>query len=142
MYHIKTEVTFDSAHFLHEYDGKCRNIHGHHWRVCARISAESLVAQGEKKGMVVDFSTFKRDLKEEADYLDHSLMFERGSLKEATVLALEGEGFKLLPLEFRPTAENLAKYFWDKLKERGYGVTYIEVYETPKNCAAYSEDCL
>jgi 6-pyruvoyltetrahydropterin/6-carboxytetrahydropterin synthase len=139
MYSIKTESSFDSAHFLHGYDGKCRNIHGHHWRVSARISTNPLQEQGEKRGMVVDFSTFKSDLKEEAEHFDHSLMFEKGTLKETTVLALEEEGFNILPLDFRPTAENLAKYFWDRLKAKGYPLSCVEVYETPKNCASYSE---
>ena len=50
MYIVKTEDSFDSAHFLARYNGKCRNIHGHRWRVVIEIAGENL-----DDGMVVDF---------------------------------------------------------------------------------------
>lgn len=42
MYYLKTESSFDSAHFLKGYDGKCRNLHGHRWRVVVEIAADQL----------------------------------------------------------------------------------------------------
>lgn len=42
MYYLKTENSFDSAHFLKGYDGKCRNLHGHRWRVVVEIAADQL----------------------------------------------------------------------------------------------------
>ena len=71
MYTLKTEASFDSAHFLKGYQGKCSNIHGHRWRVVAEISSEHLNEDDQERGMLVDFSTFKKVLKEEADNLDH-----------------------------------------------------------------------
>ena len=47
MYYLKTESSFDSAHFLKGYDGKCRNLHGHRWRVVVEIAADQLKDEGQ-----------------------------------------------------------------------------------------------
>ena len=78
MYILKTEAAFDSAHFLHGYNGKCSNIHGHRWIIEAEICSEKLIEEGQTRGMIVDFGDLKRDLKEIADSLDHRLISERG----------------------------------------------------------------
>ena len=137
MYILKTEHSFDAAHFLAGYNGKCANIHGHHWRVEAEIKSDRLCEQGQMRGMIVDFGVFKSDLRGEADALDHALLIEEGSLKEKTLDALNEEGFKIISLPFRPTAENFAKYFHDRLTFLGYDVLRTTVYETPVNCASY-----
>mgnify|MGYP005793400095 FL=1 len=137
MYTLKTEQSFDSAHFLYGYEGKCRNIHGHRWRVIIEIYDENLCKEGQKRGMIVDFGDLKRDLKGLCDYLDHAFIIESGSLKKATLDALMSENFRIIEFDFRPTAENLAKYIYDKIKEKGYKVKSTQVYETPNNCASY-----
>lgn len=139
MYTLKTEQSFDSAHFLADYVGKCRNIHGHRWRVIIEIQGDALLASGEKRGMLVDFGDLKNDLKKLADELDHSLIIESGSLKDATMEALRDEEFRIVEFPFRPTAENFAKYFYDRMSGLGYSVREAVVYETPNNCASYSE---
>ena len=139
MYTLKTEQSFDSAHFLADYVGKCRNIHGHRWRVIIEIQGDALLTSGEKRGMLVDFGDLKNDLKKLADELDHSLIIESGSLKDATMEALRDEEFRIVEFPFRPTAENFAKYFYDRMSGLGYRVREVVVYETPNNCASYSE---
>ena len=139
MYTLKTEQSFDSAHFLADYVGKCRNIHGHRWRVIIEIQGDALLESGEKRGMLVDFGDLKNDLKKLADELDHSLIIESGSLKDATMEALRDEEFRIVEFPFRPTAENFAKYFYDRMSSLGYRVREAVVYETPNNCASYSE---
>ena len=94
---------------------------------------------GEKRGMLVDFGDLKNDLKKLADELDHSLIIESGSLKDATMEALRDEEFRIVEFPFRPTAENFAKYFYDRMIGLGYRVREAVVYETPNNCASYSE---
>lgn len=139
MYTLKTEQSFDSAHFLAGYEGKCRNIHGHRWRVIIEIQGDELVQDGEKRGMLVDFGDLKSDLKKLADDLDHSLIIESGSLRDATLKALRDERFRIIEFPFRPTAENFAKYFYDCMSRLGYIVCEALVYETPNNCASYTE---
>ena len=139
MYQLKTVADFDSAHFLSGYQGKCANIHGHRWHVEIEIQAEYLEMQGQMRGMLVDFGQLKDDIKKLADEFDHSLIIEDGTLKEKTVEALKEENFKMIFVDFRPTAESFAKYFYDRVKEIGYDVKLAKVYETPNNMAAYGE---
>lgn len=139
MYKLKTKASFDSAHFLKDYDGKCSNIHGHRWTVEIKVGAETLESDTQNRGMVVDFSNLKKDLKEIADYFDHSLIMETGSLKQATEDALIAENLRIVKVDFRPTAENFAKYIYDEMTSRGYKVIEASVYETPNNVASYCE---
>lgn len=139
MYIIKTEQSFDSAHFLAGYQGKCSNLHGHRWRVVVEIFADELVEEGQLRGMVTDFGDIKTDLQSIADYYDHAFIYEAGTLKDTTVKALSEEGFRLITVPFRPTAEHFSRHFYEELKEMGYQVRAVEVYETPNNCAIYQE---
>ena len=132
MYIVKTEDSFDSAHFLARYNGKCRNIHGHRWRVVIEIAGENL-----DDGMVVDFTDIKAALNALTDNLDHSLVMEKDTLKPQTYECLVDEGFRIMIMDFRPTAENFAKYFFDEIKNKGFNIRAAEVYETPNNCARY-----
>lgn len=137
MYILKTEGCFDAAHFLSGYVGKCSNIHGHRWRVEIQVSSRKLCEDIQNRGMVVDFGKLKEDLGILLSDLDHTMIMEKGTLKKETLEALKGEGFALTEVDFRPTAENFAKYFYDKMSERGYKVHLATVYETPNNCASF-----
>ncbi len=139
MFFLKTEESFDAAHFLAGYDGKCRNIHGHRWRVVAEIQGESLKEGQQTRGMLIDFGDLKEILKIFCDELDHCLIYESGTLKPITIQAFAEENFKVYEVPFRPTAENFAYYFYKKLEGEGLDVHRVEVYETPNNCAAYEE---
>jgi 6-pyruvoyltetrahydropterin/6-carboxytetrahydropterin synthase len=139
MYELKSESSFDSAHFLTDYEGKCENLHGHRWRVVAYIATDQLQREGTNKDMVVDFKIFKTALRELTEAFDHTFLVEEGSLAPSTIEALESETFRLTILPFRTTTENLARYFYGKLAEKGFPVSKVEVYETPLNCAIYSE---
>ena len=137
MYRLKSEASFDSAHFLAGYEGKCRNLHGHRWRIIAQIRSMELEKAGQLRGMMLDFGDFRRVLGELADEYDHALIIETDSLKERTKEALLDENFRLIEMPFRPTAENFARLFFDRLQEQGFDVYEVEVYETPNNCAVY-----
>ena len=140
MYQLTTEHSFDSAHFLAGYDGKCGNLHGHRWRVLLTVQSETLREDQQQKGMCVDFAELKKDLRTELDALDHVLIIEQGSLRESTMKALQEEKFQVVEMPFRPTAENFARYFYELFTLKGYPVAKVEVYETPNNCAVYEEE--
>ena len=137
MYGLECEYAFDSAHFLTDYYGKCENLHGHRWRVVAKIEQPELQTEGTMKDMVLDFGVFKKTVKEICDGLDHTFLIEEGSLKLDTLAALQNEGFNLTVLPFRTTAENLAKHIFGELEKQGLPVAEIEVDETPNNRAFY-----
>ena len=138
MYYLQSEASFDAAHFLKGYQGKCANLHGHRWRIVATIQGETLQSEGAQAGMLTDFGDLKSDLRNLTEELDHSLLVEEGSLMPATEQTLAAEGFRMVLFPFRTTAENLAKYFYDRLRSLGYDLRDVAVYETPANCAVYS----
>ena len=119
MYYLKTSASFDSAHFLQGYDGKCANLHGHHWVIEVEISGDQLQKNGSCNGMLVDFGDLKQAVRELANRFDHTLIYEKNSLKPDT------------------EAENFARCFFEKLYEKGLPIYRVTVYETPDNCAVY-----
>ena len=137
MYRLKTSAAFDSAHFLAGYNGKCANIHGHRWTLEVVVESSELISSGEKRGMIIDFGDLKKAVRELADSFDHALIYEEGSLRPATVAALNEESFRLIEVPFRPTAENFARFFCERLTGQGLPVSSVTVYETPENCAVY-----
>ena len=139
MYQLTTHASFDSAPFLSGYEGKCRNLHGHRWKLEVTVSSEELVREGQIRGMIVDFGELKKDVKNLADEFDHCLIIEKGTLKEKTMEVLTEEEFKIIQVDFRPTAENFARYFYERMQKAGYKVSLVKVYETPNNMAGYGE---
>ena len=129
MHMLTTEASFDAAHFLTNYEGKCKNIHGHRWKIVISIYGEL------NNGMLVDFGILKNDLKNLCDYFDHSFIVEKNSLKKELYDMLK-EQFLIRDVDFRTTAENFSKYFYDELSKK-YNVYEVLVYETPTNCARY-----
>lgn len=129
MHLITSESSFDAAHFLTNYEGKCKNIHGHRWRVVVTIKGELT------NGMLVDFGDFKKDIKDLCDYFDHSFIVEKGSLDKKLFDLLDKQ-FVLRVVEFRTTAENFSKYIFEEMSKK-YSVKEVCVYETPNNCARY-----
>ncbi len=129
MHLITSESSFDAAHFLTNYEGKCKNIHGHRWRVVVTIKGELT------NGMLVDFGGFKKDIKDLCDYFDHSFIVEKGSL-DKKLFDLLNKQFVLRVVEFRTTAENFSKYIFEEMSKK-YSVKEVCVYETPNNCARY-----
>lgn len=139
MYKLKIEHSFDSAHFLHGYEGKCKNIHGHRWKVEVEIEDEKLIQKGQLRGMLVDFGDIKKDTKKILDYYDHALIIEKDTLKSKTLECLLDEGFKVIETDFRPTAENFSYFFYKEIEKKGYKISKVTVYETPNNSAIYCE---
>ena len=139
MYILKAEHSFDSAHFLSGYAGKCANIHGHRWKVEVEVQSENLVKGGQLDGMIIDFGDLKNDVKAMADSYDHALIIQEGTMRDTTLNCIKEDGFNVIIVDFRPTAENFAAFFFKLMKDKGYNVKRTTVYETPTNSASYEE---
>lgn len=137
MFQLKSEVQFDMAHFLHGYDGKCANIHGHRYRLVAMFQSETLCAEGQARGMVADFHTIKAALKELAEEFDHKLVMEDNEKGQELQKSLIGYSVVLVP--YRPTAEEMSRDFYHRIKAKGLPVSSVGLYETPTNSCIYSE---
>ena len=125
MFEVTVEAHFSSGHFLREYYGKCENPHGHNYRVLVTLAGKEL----ESNGLLLDFKVLKDILKPVVEYLDHHMINE---LEPFTTV--------------NPSAENLAKYFFDKTNERLGGLTggrvwvkQSTIFETDTSQATYYE---
>lgn len=139
MYLLKTEHSFDSAHFLGNYEGKCSNIHGHRWCVEVEVFSKELIQSGQQTGMVVDFGYLKKAVRDLLDSYDHALIIQQNSMRAETLSCLIEDGFKVITVDFRPTAEHFAAFFFNALRNQGFSLKRVTVYETPTNSACYEE---
>jgi 6-pyruvoyltetrahydropterin/6-carboxytetrahydropterin synthase len=117
---VSKEFTFDAAHHLHCYEGKCKNLHGHTYKVVFGISGFV-----DDIGLVIDFGDIKRIWKEEIEvYLDHRYLNET------------------LP-KMNTTAENMVVWIYEKMKEsitnrsenNDFRVEFVRLFETPTSYA-------
>ncbi len=117
MIRITKEFKFEMAHALHGYDGLCKNIHGHSYKLWVTIKGKTLKEKGHKKdGMVLDFDLLKSIVKPEIiDKYDHSLVLN-GETSHAEIDLKAFEKVFLLP--YQPTSENLVADFALKIKSK------------------------
>lgn len=142
MFKIKSQVEFDTAHYLSGYIGKCSNIHGHRYKLIAKIKSEKLHKEGQLRGMVDDFGNFKNALKEIAESYDHKFIIEEneeGKLLAEKIKELQND-FKIVFVPYRPTAEEMSREIFNKLKAKGFKVYEVELFETPNNSCIYTEE--
>ena len=117
MIRITKEFKFEMAHALHGYDGLCKNIHGHSYKLCVTVKGEIKKDKGNPKdGMVLDFDVLKSIVKPEIiNKYDHSLVLNANSPhSEIDLSAFE----KVFFLPFQPTSENLVTDFALKIKSK------------------------
>lgn len=142
MFIIKSEVGFDASHYLSGYEGKCGKIHGHRYRLIAKIQSTELQTQGSSRGMVEDFSFVKAVLKEIKDMFDHKLIIEDDETGRSLIenLLSMPEIFDYILVPYRPTAEEMSRHIFNMMKEKGIAVHEVELFETPTNSCIYRED--
>ena len=141
MFTIKNEIQFDTAHYLSGYLGKCANIHGHRYRLIVKIAREELHADGHLRGMVEDFSHIKMVLREVEAEFDHKLLVEDNEEGRRLTEALRSIKPDLAVCLFptRPTVEEMSRYIFRLIRQKGLDVTEVELFETPGNSCIYCE---
>jgi 6-pyruvoyltetrahydropterin/6-carboxytetrahydropterin synthase len=125
MFEVTVEDSFAAGHYLRNYKGKCENPHGHNYKVRVTLAGQEL----DKAGLLVDFKDLREVMKHVIDRLDHQMI---NDLEPFTVL--------------NPSAENLAKYFYDEADGRLGQVTNgrvrvkdVTIFETDSTTAKYSK---
>ncbi len=125
MYEVTVEDSFAAGHYLRNYRGKCENPHGHNYKV--RITLRG--AELDKAGLLRDFKDLKEVMKQVIDRLDHQMLNEI-------------DPFKVL----NPSAENLARYFYEQTNGRLKSLTSsrvnvkdVTIWETDATTALYTE---
>jgi 6-pyruvoyltetrahydropterin/6-carboxytetrahydropterin synthase len=116
------EFRFEAAHRLPNHDGKCRRLHGHSWVGRVYVKGHTLVAEGAKAGMLIDYGDLQNYIQPLLDdYLDHYYLNESTGLEN-------------------PTSELIAKWIYDKLEILGLpGLWAVEIRETCTSGARYSK---
>ena len=116
---ITKQFSFEMAHALRNYDGLCRNIHGHSYKMDITLAGQPLHDEtSPKNGMVMDFGDLKRLVNEEIiSLLDHALVLN-DKTDDQLVAVLRQNYEKILTVDFQPTTENLLNFIAGKLKKR------------------------
>ncbi len=140
MFKIAKEFSFDMAHMLDGHDGKCQNLHGHTYKLQVEVTG-NLVEAGAKRGMVMDYSDLKAIVKREIlDPMDHAYIYDLNSERESAVANLLSDlKSKVYGIPSRTTAEEMAKYMFEKLEKAGLSVSLIRLWETPTSYCEYSK---
>jgi 6-pyruvoyltetrahydropterin/6-carboxytetrahydropterin synthase len=121
MFEVSVEEVFPAGHSLRNYHGKCENVHGHNYRVRVTVAGPEL----DDNGLLLDFAEVKRALRAIKDRLDHQFLND------------------LAPFDaINPSAENIAKYFFDEMEQalRTAHATHIrevKLWETDVTYATY-----
>ncbi|HET9182133.1 MAG TPA: 6-carboxytetrahydropterin synthase QueD [Candidatus Angelobacter sp.] len=125
MYEVTVEDSFAAGHYLRDYRGKCENPHGHNYKVRVTLRGAEL----DKAGLLLDFKDLKEVMKHVIERLDHQMLNDI-------------EPFTML----NPSAENIAKYFYDQanrqlktLTNGRVGIKDVTIWETDTTTARYSE---
>lgn len=111
---ITKEFTFEMAHALSRYDGKCENVHGHTYYLSITVSGRPEQSQGSPKcGMVMDFSDLKMIVKEQIlDHFDHALVLNETDPRQ---FELDKLSTKIILTPYQPTCENLMLEFVNRM---------------------------
>jgi 6-pyruvoyltetrahydropterin/6-carboxytetrahydropterin synthase len=139
---VTKEFSFDMAHALKDYKGKCENIHGHTYHLAVTVLGEVLTEATPRLGMVLDFGDLKKIVKEHVlDVFDHVLVLNETDARKDQVSALDT---KLILTPYQPTAENLLVELVGRIKNNlpaGVQLFSLKLRETATSYAEwYAED--
>jgi 6-pyruvoyltetrahydropterin/6-carboxytetrahydropterin synthase len=125
MFEVTVEDTFAAGHYLRNYRGKCENPHGHNYKVRVTLRGREL----DKAGLLLDFKDLKEAIKPVMDRLDHQMLNELDPFTRVN-----------------PSAENIAKYFFEETQAHLRAATNgrvtvkdVTIWETDTTTATYSE---
>ncbi len=131
MFRVTKEILFCFGHRLMDYDGKCRQLHGHNGRAVITVAGREL----DEFGMVADFAGMRRHIGDWIDRtLDHKLLLHRN---DPLVAILRTAGEPVVAMDVHPTTENIAKFICDWVEAEGYPVVEVTMWETPSSYATY-----
>jgi len=106
---ITKKFTFEAGHALYGYDGKCKNVHGHSYKLYVTVIGRPIKEKDNVKyGMVIDFSDLKSIVKKEViGNFDHSIIFNQNTPHIKLAKTLKSEGHKVLLVNYQPTSEGM-----------------------------------
>lgn len=117
---ITKQFTFETGHALYGYDGKCKNVHGHSYKLSVTVIGTPITDSGNVKfGMVIDFTDLKKIVKEEiVDQFDHATVFNQNTPHVELAKELMQRDHHVILVDYQPTSENMVIDFAQKIKNR------------------------
>lgn len=119
MIRITKQFSFETGHALYGYDGKCRNVHGHSYKLNVTVIGEPISDnENVKFGMVIDFGDLKKIVKNEiVDKFDHATVFNKNTPHVELAEELKSRGHHVILTDYQPTSENMVTDFAEKIKK-------------------------
>ena len=117
---ITKQFNFETGHALYGYDGKCRNVHGHSYKLSVTVIGTPITDTSHVKlGMVIDFGDLKKIVKEDiVDIFDHATVFNKNTPHVELAKELTDRGHNVILANYQPTSENMVIDFAAKIKSR------------------------
>jgi 6-pyruvoyltetrahydropterin/6-carboxytetrahydropterin synthase len=117
---ITKQFSFETGHALYGYDGKCKNVHGHSYKLSVTVIGIPIIdSTNVKFGMVIDFGDLKKIVKEEiVDLFDHATVFNQNTPHIELADELKNRGHHVILVDYQPTSENMVVDFAEKIKNR------------------------
>ncbi|MCG1035224.1 6-pyruvoyl trahydropterin synthase family protein [Polaribacter sargassicola] len=117
---ITKQFSFETGHALYGYDGKCKNVHGHSYKLSVTVSGQPITDSSNVKfGMVIDFGDLKKIVNEEiVDVFDHATVFNKNTPHVELAKELMNRGHHVLLVDYQPTSEMMVIDFAQKIKNR------------------------
>ena len=117
---ITKQFSFETGHALYGYDGKCKNVHGHSYKLSVTVSGKPIKDNNNVKfGMVIDFGDLKKIVNEEiVDIFDHATVFNKNTPHVDLAKELIDRGHHVLLVDYQPTSEMMVIDFAEKIKNR------------------------
>ena len=138
---ITKQFSFETGHALYGYDGKCRNVHGHSYKLSVTVIGEPIADSSHVKfGMVIDFSDLKKIVKEEiVDVFDHATVFNKNTPHVELAKELSDRGHSVLLVDYQPTSEMMVIDFAEKIKQRLPKQTQLFSLKLQETATSYAE---
>ena len=117
---ITKQFNFETGHALFGYDGKCKNVHGHSYKLSVTVIGVPITdSENVKFGMVIDFGDLKKIVKEEiVDLFDHATVFNKNTPHIELANELKSRGHHVILVDYQPTSENMVIDFAQKISAR------------------------
>lgn len=117
---ITKQFTFETGHALYGYDGKCKNVHGHSYKLSVTVIGSPISDMNNVKfGMVIDFTDLKKIVKEEVvDQFDHATVFNKHTPHLELARELQNRNHHVILLDYQPTSENMVIDFAERITKR------------------------
>ncbi|HAO14389.1 MAG TPA: 6-carboxytetrahydropterin synthase QueD [Tenacibaculum sp.] len=114
---ITKQFSFETGHALYGYDGKCKNVHGHSYKLSVTVIGQPIMnSSNVKHGMVIDFGDLKKIVKEEiVDVFDHATVFNKNTPHVELAKELIDRRHHVILVDYQPTSEMMVIDFAQKI---------------------------